>query len=247
MLGWGGFEPRRHETFSSLGHMFNCAHPASVPMAGKRQRDRRGRACLKGCRQHADIGAVIQDKVYPLTPLLSSNVMWSLSLFRPGPASLLGEVPSARGWLQNFQLKEPTLVKFGGCVVGSATMLREIVAFTRPAQASAAISSDPFRIPTRPPNSTCWDEVDLNHDGTKPSHPLDTCSIVPTPPPSQWQESAKGIGGDAPALRAAGNMLTLELLSRIKCTLWQLRHTPCSARPFRRQLEVRHLLWGGPS
>ena len=96
-------------------------------------------------------------------------------------------------------------MKFGVCVVGSATMLREIVALTRPTQASAAISSDPFRIPTRPPNSTCWDEVDLNHDGMKPSHPLDTCSIVPTPPPSQWQESAKGIGGDAPALRAAGN------------------------------------------
>ena len=67
MLGWGGFEPRRHEAFSSLGHMFSCAHPASVPMAGKRQRDRRGRACLKGCRQHADTGAVSQDKVYPLT------------------------------------------------------------------------------------------------------------------------------------------------------------------------------------
>ena len=59
--------------------------------------------------------------------------------------------------------------------------------------------------PHAPPNSTCWDEVDLNHDGTKPSHPLDTCSFVPTPPPSQWQESAKGIGRDAPALRAAGN------------------------------------------
>ena len=51
--------------------------------------------------------------------------------------------------------------------------------------------SDPH---TTPPNSTCWDEVDLNHDGTKPSHPLDTCSIVPTPPLSQWQESVKGIG-----------------------------------------------------
>ena len=73
-----------------------------------------------------------------------------------------------------------------------------------PSLTSAAIFSDPFRIPTRPPNSTWWDEVGLNHDSTKPSHPLDTCSIVPTPPPSQWQESAKGIGGDAPALRAAG-------------------------------------------
>ena len=98
------------------------------------------------------------------------------------------------------------------------TLLRKIVAFTRPAQASAAILSDPFWIPTRPPNSTFWDEVDLNHDGTKPSHPLDTCSIVPTPPPSPWQESAKGIGGDAPALRAAGNTLTMELLFWKECT-----------------------------
>ena len=100
-------------------------------------------------------------------------------------------------------------------------VLRKIVAFTRPAQASAAIFSDPFRIPTPPPppNSTCWDEVDLNHNRTKPSHPLDTCSIVPTPPLSQWQESAEKIGGDAPALKAAGNTLTLELFSRIECTL----------------------------
>ena len=27
---------------------------------------------------------------------------------------------------------------------------------------------------------------------------------VPSPPPSQWQEGAKGMGGDAPGLRAAG-------------------------------------------
>ena len=65
-------------------------------------------------------------------------------------------------------------------------MLRKIVAFTRPAQASAAIFSDPVRTPTRPPNSTCWDEVDLNHDGTKPSHSLDTCSSLLQNPPNLW-------------------------------------------------------------
>ena len=103
---WGGFEPRRHETFSSLGHMFNCAHPTSVPMAGKRQRDGRGRACLKGCRQHADTGAVLQDRVYPFTPLLSSNVMlvlelvqtWSGLTFGGGPVCprITPELPAQR-------------------------------------------------------------------------------------------------------------------------------------------------------
>ena len=76
--------------------MFNCAHPTSVPMAGKRQRDRRGRACLKGCRQHTDTGAVLQDRVHPLTkPRFSSYfTQWKPSL----SLGQTGFVPGTSRW-----------------------------------------------------------------------------------------------------------------------------------------------------